>query len=231
MIEKNKSKEYITGLSQYLKTHIHQEGIIVCEERKFIYMKPTKTAGSSILRGVLNQQEFRVFHKKDHPIVFNKWIDSIDDKDLEDYFIFSVVRNPWDRLVSVAAYFKIPIKEFISNIDHYWQDPEIKKHSFPLHYYTHYQGKLFADFICRFETLQADMNLVFDRIGIERIILPHAKKTDHHHYSAYYNDETRTMVEELYAEDIKLCGYVYETQPPSLWERTYHYLRSEFIKY
>ncbi len=229
MIEKSKSKENITGLSQYLKTHIHQEGIIVSEEKKFIYMKPTKTAGSSILRGVLSQQEFRVIHKKDHPTAFNEWINKISDNNLQDYFIFSVVRNPWDRLVSAAAYFKIPIKDFLNNIDHYWQDPEIKKHSFPLHYYTHHQGHQFADFICRFETLQADINLVFDRIGIERTILPHVKKTEHHHYSTYYSSETRSMVEKLYAEDIKFYGYVYETQPPSLWERTHHFLRRKFF--
>ena len=41
------------NLSDYLKKFPHQGGIIVCEEKKFIYMKACKTAGTSISKVLL----------------------------------------------------------------------------------------------------------------------------------------------------------------------------------
>ena len=176
------------GLAHYLLSHKHQGGIVVCEERKFIYMKPAKTGGTSILRKTMGKKIPGIFHFKDNQQKFNAWIQNISDKELETYFIFSFVRNPWDRMVSVSSYFKIPFDDFIQNLDKYFEDTKIKIHSLPLYLYTHCNGNRFADFIGRFETLQKDFEKVCDRIGIERTILPHAQKSRHRHYSKYYND-------------------------------------------
>ena len=87
------------GLAEYLRSHEHPGGIIVCEQPKFVYMKPTKTAGTSILRAGLEKRVPGIFHHKDRPEKFAEWINRITDDELEDYYIFTVVRNPWDRLV------------------------------------------------------------------------------------------------------------------------------------
>lgn len=199
-----------TGLSAYLSNHEHQAGIIVCEKKKFIYMKPTKTAGTSILRMNLEKRLPGIIHKKDHPQQFNKWIEKITDEELNDYFIFSVVRNPWDRLVSVAAYFKIPFKKFVHNVHEYRKDDNLKIHSLPQHFYTHYNGNIFVDMFCRFESLQADINLVFDRIGIERNKLPYVNRSSHRYYASYYSEDEIKIVEDLYADDINYYGYMFD---------------------
>ena len=62
-----------TGLTDYLRNHEHPRGIIVCPEKKFIYMKATKTAGTSVLRGVLEPQISSIFHQKDQPEIFQNW--------------------------------------------------------------------------------------------------------------------------------------------------------------
>ena len=223
------------GLADHLRNHAHPGGIIVCERLKFIYMKPTKTAGTSILRSTLQKQVPGIFHHKDQPEAFKEWLNRITDAELEEYFIFSVVRNPWDRLVSVAAYFKIPFKDFVLNMDEYCKDEGIRIHSLPLTPYTHLNGKQFVDHICRFESLQADMNLVCDNIGIARSTLPHTNKSKHQHYSTYYGPEEIDAVRRIYGSDIEKYGYSFSTEANaarlsmSSLKENWFKLRSRFI--
>ncbi len=203
-------KQTKKGLSKYLSTFPHLGGIVVCPERKFIYMKPTKTAGTSILRNLLEKQVPNIIHYKDHAGEFNEWLSYINDDLLEEYFIFSVVRNPWDRFVSISSYFKIPFHDFLHNFEMYQKREEILTHSLPLHLYTHINGDRFVDVICRMETLQDDMNLVMDKIGLRRQKLPHVNRSKHKQYTRLYSDEDKDLVAKLYAMDIDIFGYRFE---------------------
>ena len=202
-----------SGLTEYLRKHPHPRGIIVSPERKFIYMKATKTAGTSILRGVLEPNIPGIFHQKDHPQKFQNWLDGINDGSLGEYYIFAIVRNPWDRVVSITTYFDIPLKEFLRDFEGYCEDERIRIHALPLHWYTHMDGVQFVDSICRFECLQPDMNLVFDRIGLPRNQLPYLNPSDHSHYSTYYRQDEIKLVENLYHYDIAYHGYMFEEDP------------------
>lgn len=204
------------GLKQHFTSLGSRPGIMACPDRKFIYMKPTKTGGTSIYRNTLQKLVPGMLDMKTNPTEFSEWFDELNDETLETYYIFSVVRNPWDRIVSVAAYFDIPFKKLVKNFESYRKETEIEIHTRPLSLYTHLADKPYINQFCRFESLQADFNLVCDRIGIARINIPHSNRSKHKHYSEYYDQETRELVEELYADDIRHFGYICELPLPEL---------------
>jgi hypothetical protein len=71
-----------------------------------------------------------------------------------------------------------------------------------------------VDSICRFESLQPDINLVFDQINLPRTRLPYMNTSEHQHYSKYYKPDEIDLVEKLYEKDITYYGYMFEDANP-----------------
>ena len=69
------------------------------------------------------------------------------------------------------------------------------------------KGKVLTDFIGRFENLQEDFNTVCDKIEIPQHQLPHCNKTNHKHYTEYYDAELREIIANRFREDIEYFGY------------------------
>ena len=145
-------------------------------------------------------------------------IKEVGEDIFNQYFKFSFVRNPWDKMVSqyhysitlredLLNYIGISkfssFKEYIHNVSkskiHVQWDQQYK--------FLYINKKCVVDFIGRFENLQQDFNIVCDKIGIPQQQLSHKKKSKHKHYTEYYDDETREIVAEKYAKDIEYFGY------------------------
>lgn len=141
----------------------------------------------------------------------------------EDYFSFTFVRNPWCRAVSDYFWMKRNLnledsfKNYLllkGNFDtQRLRYPHLNKegrgdHILPQSdFILNSNGEQIVDLIGRFETLQQDFDIVCDKIGIPRKQLPHKNKTNHKHYTKYYDDETRQIVAKKYAKDIEYFGY------------------------
>ena len=147
-------------------------------------------------------------------------------------FTFTIVRNPWDRVLSTYHFWKqqdathkfyefdrkivdyirsnnMTFKQFVHGIQE--KDPVIlsKKHINPyIGYY--FPGTGYVDYVGRFENLQQDFNTICDKIGIPRQQLPHINKSKHKHYTDYYDDDTKQIVADIYAKDIEYFGYEFE---------------------
>jgi hypothetical protein len=121
----------------------------------------------------------------------------------DDYFKFAVVRNPWDRLVSLyfsphkgnVDFDKKKFTELVKNTRKGMQFPFVTE-----------GGSLATDYLVRFESLAADFAQVCDRLHIQ-VELPHVNKSRHLPYREYYDKKLMNLVYKLYREDIDLFGY------------------------
>ena len=159
----------------------------------------------------------------------------------QDYFVFSFVRNPWDRLVSTFFYLmrggRAPVdqrrrdtilkkyngnfRDFVLDIEN-WIDIKEEDSIYPDKYIPHFRpqyeyicdpdGVCLVDFIGRVETLADDFQELCGLLSVENAKLKRKNKTSHKKYFKYYDAETRDIVARFYARDIELFDYQFE--PP-----------------
>lgn len=84
--------------------------LCVCTEKRFILMKPGKTAGSSVFRGGFQEQAKLNFIYKTSDL--NKWFLKINDDYLKQFYIVSLLRNPYERFISCSSFFNINFDSF-----------------------------------------------------------------------------------------------------------------------
>lgn len=155
-------------------------------------------------------------------------------KEWEKYFTFAFVRNPWDRLVS--RYFwskdtqKVLLPKECSTFKKFVERVYNKKPIYIPQYnnrnlglykgvgelvpqydilYKNIQGSK-LDYIGKYENLQEDFNEICKKLNISEKVLPHDNKTKHTPYWEYYDEESKSMVEERYKLDINNFGYEFK---------------------
>ena len=140
-----------------------------------------------------------------------------------DYFKFSFVRNPWDRMVSMAKF------EYGVRLDH-----RLDEISFP-YYFEQYspieidrrtpsRDDTFSpinnavylnilnedlDFIGKFENIQEDWAYVCSQIGKAEEPLKNDQEHQFKHkpYRVYYREDTKKIIADAYAKDIDYFNY------------------------
>ena len=158
----------------------------------------------------------------------------------DDYFKFAFVRNPWDRLTSRWEYKHKQIhkhksdkydvdgeysklcEKLLTKVNYDFNNFIVRlvrnkkrrqnlSHSH-LSFLNDKQDKNLLDFVGKTETFQEDFDTVCDKIGIPKQKLPHLNKTKkkYKHYTEYYDDNTRQLVANLFADDIKAFGYKFK---------------------
>ena len=139
---------------------------------------------------------------------------------VRDYFSFTFVRNPWSRQLSDFVYYKKRRrnKQFYNSLQfhrHFKKFLRNKQRPDPSHYIPQVDyirdrtGKVIVDHIARFENLQADFNIICDKLNIPPEDLPVKNKSTYTKtdYTQYYDSESRKIIENIYAEDIDHFGY------------------------
>jgi hypothetical protein len=143
----------------------------------------------------------------------------------ESAYKFCFVRDPYDRAVSLFFFLnkKKYVPEELDFLD-FWRlvaekglepvgahkllgfglcNPQVRwlEHSEP-------------DFIGRFENIQVDFRHVVKELGVEEVELPWLNATRHDHFSAYYCEESKQIVDALFEEDFRTFGYQKEIASP-----------------
>lgn len=118
-----------------------------------------------------------------------------------DYFVFTSIRNPWDRVVSATAFRfgELGIGAKMRAEQMHLPAPIIS--------YLSIDGIPAFNATIRFENLAEDFAAICRVLGIESSPLTHRNRSNRGPYQEHYTDETRALVAEHYAEDIRCFGY------------------------
>jgi hypothetical protein len=191
----------------------------VAEEKCFFVHIP-KCAGTSIRRSLFDR-------KGGHPPL--ETLRTMVPKEVFDRsFKFTFARNPWDRLVSAFFFLKKSEVErnrrfarrhlsAYSDFDSFvrqWVTPKSVwrfTHFYPQCHFICIDQRLGVDFVGFYENLAEDFAIIAKKIGRPTALVEEnrlgGREKD---YQKYYNDETRNIVAEAYAEDIALLGYSFD---------------------
>ena len=177
------------------------------------------TAGDYLRYGYLTPDQFRDWFK--FAFVRNPWARMVSlyrhlsyGVTFRDYLLGEFRTKVWKEMY----WFVRPQAEFITNEE----------------------GEVLVDFVGRFENLQGDFEQVCQQLELPPMRLPHVNKAQDHaakarpglhprrmlrylrkrryrrpapqfsHWRAYYDEETRALVEELYRADVRMFGYRFE---------------------
>lgn len=69
---------------------------------------------------------------------------------------------------------------------------------------------LFPDAIYRFENIAEDFNKLCQRLDLDCEPLEHINQSDRKPYQEYYDNESKAVIEKMYARDIKLGNYKFD---------------------
>lgn len=136
-----------------------------------------------------------------------------------DYFKFTIVRNPWSRMVSEYKYClaggvnnELTLNYSFKEFCYKWRDGELTEsqvypeHLLPQHEFISSD----IDYIGRFECLDRSFNNICSHLGLPINPLPatnvSTRMTD---YVEYYDDESRNLVRRIFERDVDEFSYTF----------------------
>lgn len=144
------------------------------------------------------------------------------NKKYNNYKKFAFVRNPWDLMVS--SYNWWTQRTTLPHRKEYGQYLLQKGFKYFIQSKANYINEMYhagmgqkywltSDMtIGRYENIQNDFNKICNLLDIPCQQLPCKNKTQHDHYSKYYDSETIDIVTSAYIEDIRQFKYEYREQ-------------------
>lgn len=215
--------------------------VLISHRKQFVFIKTSKTAGTSVEsffeKYCFPEGEWHQSHSRDqyigdsglvggrgdgkHDIIHShmpaKGIKKLlTDEQWESYLKFTIIRNPFDRLVS-RFFFEMKNKSIdvsvltLTELRRYF-DVLVKKQNYPIVGQISLNNSIAVDFLIRFEQLQSDLQKVCGKLAIECDIteLPTYKADIRDKKISLHDIYTKDLVryvEEEYAEELDLFGY------------------------
>jgi hypothetical protein len=135
-------------------------------------------------------------------------------KQYEQYFKFTLVRNPWSRVFSWYKNVMADVQHqktygvtldcsFDQFVEEHLEDWPLKSQ---LYWLKDRSGEMPFDFIGRFENLREDSVRIFSYLGMDSD-LPRLNLGNGENYQRFYSTESIKKVAEKYTEELELFNY------------------------
>ena len=187
-------------------------------KNKIIFIHIPRTGGTSLLRFYGEKETGR-----DH----SPWssFKLSNPHAFKHYLKFAIVRNPWDRVVSAYDYLlsggnkkdDLLLKNEIDNYDGFdnfvlngLTDFRLRNITLFIpqsHFICNKFGTLMIDVLLHFENYQSDLN---ELLGLSINSIEKVNSSSSKDFKKYYTEETKTIVANLYKEDIENFGYEFK---------------------
>jgi chondroitin 4-sulfotransferase 11 len=192
---------------------------------KYLFIHIPKCAGKSIGQMFASDYGTVSWNKTHDREMVHGTLQEIKEShsNVGDRFIFTFIRNPFERVVSSYAYLSKRIgvvgtfEDFLYKRAVYQKkltDPSLKKVVEILldirpcyDYLCDEHGRVLIDFIGRFEQLQQDFDLLRYMLHLDLSTLKHKNKSIHKQYKKYYNQQTREFVQKRFEMDLDHFKY------------------------
>tara|TARA_B100000767_G_scaffold28522_1_gene24723 strand:+ start:382 stop:1050 length:669 start_codon:yes stop_codon:yes gene_type:complete len=202
------------------RSKVTQKGTLLnaFNETKTIFVHIPKTAGISLLSAIYGN----VSLESHRSIFFNQTALNIKSN---DFFSFTFVRNPFDRLYSTYKFLEnggINKQDEIAFQTHFAKFTSFEDfvmnglnksmiyqvtHLIPQYeYLCDWNGKVIVDFVGRFESLVKDVKRLSEHLTKE-IKLNNLNKTSKVDYTEVYTDEMIKKVKNIYKKDLRIFNY------------------------
>ena len=193
------------------------------DQHRCIFVHIPKCAGISLVKSLFGDFDCGHTNLRRYQIMFAP-------AEFQRYFKFTIVRNPYDRLVSAFLFMK---KGGINASDKSWADRKFARYENfeafvkgwvnrrnvmrALHFRPQTEficvrkHRIGVNFVGYFENLAADFAHIASRLQINASLVETNRNASREKdYRLYYTDETRAMVADVYADDFKLLGYTFD---------------------
>lgn len=174
---------------------------------KLCFIHIPRTAGTSVIHWL---EQNNIEHVRDvtHPS------QTMITEDYEQSF--AIVRNPWDRCVSMYSHLQkrgflwealgLTTEEDLPTWDKFLTD-YLRK----IYWFTTYTNQVewipnSVDILLRYETLNNDFKQVQELVNCHEP-LPHVNYSAHSEYKSYYSTEQQKLVSNLFEQDIDMFKY------------------------
>ncbi|MDA5095652.1 sulfotransferase family 2 domain-containing protein [Aliiroseovarius sp. KMU-50] len=213
--------------------------MIISHGRRYIFVHAPKTGGTSLalalearamkddlMLGDTPKATKRRRRLKDVQAAGRLWKHStlrnvegpVTPDQMRDYFVFMLVRNPWDRMVSYYHWLReqsfdhpaVTLAKSSAFAD-FLRAPATQA-SFRATPYASYvtdgKGRELADLFVRLEHVDEDLPALETHLGFSLRPLPHENRSDREvDYRRFYTDELAEIVANCCREDIRRFGY------------------------
>lgn len=217
---------------------------MISHRYKCVFIHIPKNGGASIERMIWKPEEltednlwmgFKTLHRNAYQtgalqhLYARNVRKAVGEKIYEEYFTFSMVRNPWDKVISQFLYLQkrsdlrsflqvprhVSFKKYLETITkrpHVHWNPQVR-------FVQDDNGEVMVDHIARFEDYQKEAEYILNKIGCidafnedGHLRLPHVNKSSRGPYWEYYDDESKEMVADIYKEDIAFFDYSFDEE-------------------
>lgn len=211
-------------------------------ERKFIFTHPKKCAGTSIEKAFrdelnLSKEMWDQYLNRHAPLKCELDIVKKHGYDEKDFFKFSIIRNPWDRVVSMYYYlihrevpkahicknpkmakYLLKIKEMTFNefCVFEFESSDFKQFETPTRIYLFDDDEYKIDYVIKYENITEGYNFCMKKLNLLNLnydklqrIHGDTPRPKKIHYRRYYDKRTKEMVAKHFEFDIDFFKYTF----------------------